>query len=83
MIQAAEKLGKTARFRHAQAVYQQRQQVLRAAYVAHPERFVRGLPTPPELPTAVWNTGVYLTLEQPERALPLDTKFRIELSHNA
>jgi putative transposase len=31
-----------------------RQQVLNAAYAAHPERFVRGRPTPPELPTAVW-----------------------------
>lgn len=34
--------------------YQQRQAVLAAAYVDHPERFVRGLPTPPVLPTAVW-----------------------------
>jgi putative transposase len=31
-----------------------RQQVLLAAYQAHPERFVRGAPTPPSLPTAVW-----------------------------
>ena len=31
-----------------------RQQVLTAAYLAHPERFVRGAPTPPTLPTAVW-----------------------------
>lgn len=28
--------------------------VLTAAYAAHPERFVRRLPTPPNLPTAVW-----------------------------
>jgi putative transposase len=27
---------------------------LNEAYAAHPERFVRRLPTPPELPTAVW-----------------------------
>ena len=85
----------------AQTVYQQRQQVLQAAYAAHPERFVRGLPNPPELPTAVWinrpqtaheagdgasstsDTDQYLTLELPEWALPLDTKFRLELSHNA
>jgi putative transposase len=85
----------------AQVVYQQRQQVLQAAYAAHPERFVRGLPTPPQLPTAVWinrpqtideadvladstpDTGAYLTLEQSECTLPLDTKFRLELSHNA
>jgi len=31
-----------------------RQQVLVAAYQAHPERFVRGTPRPPALPTAVW-----------------------------
>jgi putative transposase len=38
----------------AQAVIQARQDVLRAAYVAHPERFVIGLPKPPQLPEAVW-----------------------------
>jgi putative transposase len=31
-----------------------RQQVLLAAYQTHPERFVRGTPKPPALPTAVW-----------------------------
>jgi putative transposase len=31
-----------------------RQEVLAAAYQAHPERFVRGTPKPPVLPTAVW-----------------------------
>jgi len=85
----------------AQAVYQQRQRVLQAAYAAHPERFVRGLPTPPELPTAVWinrpqtvdeigdgasstsNTDEHLTLKLPKWALRLDTKFQLELSHNA
>jgi hypothetical protein len=39
---------------HAEAIRTQRQQVLQAAYAAHPERFVRGLPTPPDLPTEVW-----------------------------
>ena len=38
----------------AETVRQQRQQVLLAAYAAHPERFVRGVPTPPELPSEVW-----------------------------
>jgi putative transposase len=38
----------------AETVRQQRQQVLLAAYTAHPERFVRGVPTPPELPNEVW-----------------------------
>jgi putative transposase len=32
----------------------QRQQVLYSAYAAHPERFVKGQPTPPVLPSAVW-----------------------------
>jgi len=36
------------------AVYAQRQQVLQAAYEAHPERFVRGMPTPLEPPKEVW-----------------------------
>jgi putative transposase len=31
-----------------------RQAVLAAAYAQHPERFVKGLPTPPKLPEAVW-----------------------------
>ena len=35
-------------------VQQARQQVLEAAYAAHPERFVRGLPSAPTLPEAVW-----------------------------
>ena len=38
----------------AQAVIDRRQQVLQAAYAAHPERFVRGEPKPPSLPTKVW-----------------------------
>ena len=38
----------------AQAVQLKRQQILQRAYAAHPERFVRGLPTPPPLPTEVW-----------------------------
>ena len=32
----------------------QRQQVLLAAYQQHPERFVKGVPTPASLPTEVW-----------------------------
>lgn len=31
-----------------------RQQVLQAAYASNPERFVRGMPSPPELPQVVW-----------------------------
>jgi putative transposase len=38
----------------AVAKWQQRAAVLRAAYHAHPERFPRGVPVPPPLPTAAW-----------------------------
>jgi putative transposase len=38
----------------AELVQVQRARVLDAAYVAHPERFVRKPPTPPQLPTAAW-----------------------------
>ena len=38
----------------APAVLRARQQVLEQAYTAHPERFVRGMPAPAELPAAVW-----------------------------
>lgn len=36
------------------AVVDSRRQVLEAAYQAHPERFVQGLPRPPQPPVAVW-----------------------------
>ena len=38
----------------AQDAYDARAQVLAAAYAAHPERFVRQAPRPPQLPTAAW-----------------------------
>jgi putative transposase len=38
----------------AQAKWQRRADLLRAAYHAHPERFPRGVPVPPPLPTAAW-----------------------------
>ena len=38
----------------AAAKWQRRAAVLRAAYQAHPERFPRGAPVPPPLPTAAW-----------------------------
>jgi putative transposase len=44
----------TVHYGQAQAVIDRRQQVLQAAYAAHPERFVRGVPKPPSLPTEVW-----------------------------
>jgi putative transposase len=41
---------------HGRALHvtEQRQEVLQAAYAAHPERFVRGIPKPPSLPAEVW-----------------------------
>jgi len=38
----------------AEGVVHARQKTLAAAYTAHPERFVHGLPRAPKLPTAVW-----------------------------
>jgi putative transposase len=37
-----------------QAITNRRQEVLTAAYQAHPERFVRGMPRPPVVPNEVW-----------------------------
>lgn len=38
----------------AEEAQARRGQVLRAAYASNPERFVRGVPSPPDLPEAVW-----------------------------
>jgi putative transposase len=48
MTPAAVHSGEAAR------LFTTRQQTLTAAYVAHPERFVKGPPRPPALPTAAW-----------------------------
>jgi putative transposase len=41
-------------FGRTQAILDQRQQVLQAAYQKNPERFVKGLSTPAQVPAAVW-----------------------------
>jgi len=41
-------------FQRAQVVLQKRQIVLQEAYQKTPQRFVKGLPVPPQLPQAVW-----------------------------
>ncbi len=41
-------------FYRSEAILQQRQLVLQVAYAQHPERFVKGLPIPQPLPSAVW-----------------------------
>jgi len=38
----------------APALFLERQRVLHLAYLAHPERFVKGRPQPPALPSEVW-----------------------------
>jgi putative transposase len=44
----------TVHYGQAPAILEQRQKVLQTAYAAHPERFVRGEPKLPSLPTEVW-----------------------------
>ncbi|MBA4159293.1 MAG: transposase [Gemmatimonadetes bacterium] len=41
-------------FGRAQAIHEQSAEVLAAAYAERPERFVRGVPRPPEVPAAAW-----------------------------
>lgn len=53
-------------FGRAQAVLAQRQQVLAAAYQKNPERFVKGQPTLPQLPQAVWINPPKLALKPEE-----------------
>jgi putative transposase len=49
----------------------ERQRVLDGAYRAHPERFVRGRPVPPALPTAVWiNPPATITTPETTQASP-------------
>lgn len=53
-------------FGRAQAVLDQRQQVLQAAYFKNPERFVKGVSVPAPLPTTVWiNPPKNLALSEP------------------
>ncbi|MBA2451199.1 MAG: IS3 family transposase [Chloroflexi bacterium] len=49
----------------AQAAYNARPQVLATAYAAHPERFVRQAPRPPQLPTAAWINPPLPTIDAP------------------
>lgn len=50
----------------AEARRAEREAALRKAFAATPERFVRGVPTPPPLPQAVW-INKPRTLEEPDR----------------
>jgi len=68
----------TVHYGHADDAIRARQEVLREAYQAHPERFVRGTPTPPELPDHVWINRPNCTATTDG----LDTKLERQLSQN-
>ena len=83
---------------HAVETIAARQEVLLTAYQAHPERFVRGTPRPPQLPPAVWINpppAAEFGMEQPsmlgnqgpssavDSSQPIVLKFRPELSQTA
>ena len=53
-LTAAERAGVLALLHEERFVDLSPAAVLRAAYAAHPERFPRGVPLPPPLPTAAW-----------------------------
>lgn len=55
-------------FGRAQTVLDQRQQVLHAAYLKNPERFVKGVSVPAQLPAAIWINPPNAKL-QPEQPL--------------
>jgi len=57
-------------YARAQAILQQRQLVLLAAYQKNPERFVKGLPRPLQLPEAVWINPPKPVLKPPEPLPP-------------
>jgi putative transposase len=49
----------------AGALQEKRREVLAKAHALHPERFVRGRPKPPAIPTEVW-------INQPERSIEME-----------
>lgn len=69
---------KNVHYGQADDVIEARQKVLLNAYNAHPERFVSGPPTPPQLPQEVW-------INQPDTTTatnPFYTKLKRQLSQN-
>jgi len=64
---------------HATQRLSERKLVLRQAFAATPERFVRGIPTPPALPTAVW---INRPKAQEDSSETFDTKFFPAVSHS-
>jgi len=68
----------TVHYGQADDAIRARQDVLLAAYNAHPERFVRGAPTPPNLPQEVWINRPHGTATTTQ----FDTKLKRQLSQN-
>jgi len=69
----------------AATVRAHRQQVLATAYVAHPERFVKGRPQPADLPHAVWiNPPAKKTAAQdaPGATIVVSDDLRVDLIHD-
>ncbi len=64
---------------HAELRLSERKLVLRQAFEATPERFVRGVPTPPALPNAVW---INRPRAQESASETSDTKVLPEVSHS-
>lgn len=64
---------------HAEQRFTEREAALRKAFEATPERFVRGVPTPPSLPRAVW---INKPRTEGESSETFDTKFCPEVSHS-
>ena len=66
-------------YRLAEARFTEREAALRKAFEATPERFVRGMPTPPALPREVW---INKPRTQEDSSEKLDTKVFPEVSHS-
>ena len=68
----------TVHYGQAEDAIRARQEVLTTAYQAHPERFVRGAPAPPQLPEHVWINRPNCTAT----TNGFDTKLERQLSQN-
>jgi putative transposase len=64
---------------HAELRLSERKLILRHAFETTPERFVRGVPTPPALPAAVW---INKPRTQEDSREKFDSKFCPEVSHS-
>jgi putative transposase len=67
-------------FGHAEEKRRRRATVLARAYAAHPERFVRGLPQPAELPKEVWiNKPTKSAVTKDAENRPMDVSREVEI----